>query len=738
MKTTIPVLFLLLLLLGCHGSGAPTATDPSTSDSFQLVRIANEEELTDQLKQGITKRTGATSSWEMDTSAPVASNGNEAGGSDQTTTSTTNLQVSGVDEADSIKSDGTYLYQLVSSPEIFYYGGIETGGVAIDPATPTTNSDPFAPVPTSDTGNKVRILRMLSQPTRTELVTELSLGSSNDPRTDGLYLVTGRSAQQPDLLITLAGRTSNWQGMWFEPWYWSSGKTQVTVINVSDPTTPTTSTTLELDGSLISSRRIEETLYLITRYQPGLTGYQPYPYTTEQIAENQRLVGQATLDDLLPGYSVNSGPDQPLVEATACYGVPSSTENELSGDLITITAIDLADPEHPVSQCLVGATETIFVSSQSLYLASTRYQYDQIIALDDQVGSSDGTVITSTPPTTPPSIASLTYPETVYTDLHKFSLSAITMNYRGSATVAGHLGWEQDKKSFRLGEENDVLGVVTSTGETWLGNASTHLTMLKESGDNATLAMVSELPNSTRSDPIGKTGENLYAARFLGNRLYLVTFLVTDPLYAIDLTDPADPVILGELSIPGYSDYLHPVNENLLLGIGKDAQSSGSDGDGRGAWYQGIKIALFDVSQPAAPVAIDTLTIGKRGSDSTVLSDHHGFSFLQGADGIFRFAMPLSRNDGSPSYGDPTEPWTYYNWSDTGLGLFEINGEGSEATLTHTGTLVVETATSTGSYPTGSLTDDRSVLTTDGVYYSHNGMIWSADWLTPMTPLGPE
>ncbi len=120
-------------------------------------------------------------------------------------------------------------------------------------------------------------------------------------------------------------------------------------------------------------------------------------------------------------------------------------------------------------------------------------------------------------------------------------------------------------------------------------------------------------------------GETIYSARFMSKRGYLVTFKKTDPLFVIDLSNPQNPEVLGELKISGYSDYLHPYDENHIIGIGKEAVAAEG---GDFAWYQGIKIALFDVSDVNHPVEIgDPYVIGDRGTDSPVLYDHKAFLF---------------------------------------------------------------------------------------------------------------
>ena len=164
----------------------------------------------------------------------------------------------------------------------------------------------------------------------------------------------------------------------------------------------------------------------------------------------------------------------------------------------------------------------------------------------------------------------------------------------------------------------------TTTATTAAIESPGRLTILKESA--GALAVVGELPNAARPEPLGKPGEQLYASRFIGNRGYLVTYRLTDPLYVLDLSDPADPKVAGELEVDGYSDYLFPLSENLLLGVGKDAISDGASGDGRFAWYQGVKVSLIDVSDPARPREAARSIIGRRGTDATVLRDHHGIA----------------------------------------------------------------------------------------------------------------
>jgi uncharacterized secreted protein with C-terminal beta-propeller domain len=169
------------------------------------------------------------------------------------------------------------------------------------------------------------------------------------------------------------------------------------------------------------------------------------------------------------------------------------------------------------------------------------------------------------------------------------------------------------------------------------------------------------------------SGETIYSARFMGERGYLVTFKQIDPLFVIDLSDPYDPEVLGYLKVTGYSDYLHPYDEDHIIGIGKETTDAGEF-----AWYQGVKISLFDVTDVSNPVEISKLEIGDRGTDSPVLRDHKAFLFDRARDLLVMPILEASVNvsaypEGVPSwaYGEPVYQGAYvFNISvDNGLQL---------------------------------------------------------------------
>jgi uncharacterized secreted protein with C-terminal beta-propeller domain len=130
-------------------------------------------------------------------------------------------------------------------------------------------------------------------------------------------------------------------------------------------------------------------------------------------------------------------------------------------------------------------------------------------------------------------------------------------------------------------------------------------------------AVGGELVQVGHVDGLGET-EQIYSVRFMGDMAYVVTFRQTDPLYVIDLSDPTMPEAVGELKILGYSAYLHPVGEGLLMGVGQDATDQGRT--------QGTQVSIFDVTDPADPTRLDTYTLSE-GSNSQVEYDHHAFLY---------------------------------------------------------------------------------------------------------------
>ncbi|MEW6221948.1 MAG: beta-propeller domain-containing protein [Candidatus Hadarchaeota archaeon] len=183
------------------------------------------------------------------------------------------------------------------------------------------------------------------------------------------------------------------------------------------------------------------------------------------------------------------------------------------------------------------------------------------------------------------------------TAVHKIPMASGKIMYRGEAEVPGRV-----LNQFSMDEYRGYFRIATTTGYEWDDSARNHIYVL-----NGDLEIVGKLENLAPT-------ERIYSARFMGDRAYLVTFRRTDPLFVLDLSNPAAPRVLGELKIPGYSDYLHPYDSTHIIGVG------------RGEWGE-VKIALFDVSNPENPEEISKYEVGGWGNDSYALQDHKAFLF---------------------------------------------------------------------------------------------------------------
>ncbi|MDP6536929.1 MAG: beta-propeller domain-containing protein [Gammaproteobacteria bacterium] len=600
----------------------------------------------------------------QESAASVATDSSDSSAS-STQVSTTNVQEAGVDEADIIKTDGEILYVLRNCGQENCIAN-------------------FSLDATQAAAEEIGVY----QPEEDELFITA----------DSMYLVQG-DEQSDDILVTLSGQ--NAFIAWLDVWGWRDSQLELEFLDAGDPANLSLANKLTIDGSLISSRRIGDVLYLVSRYTPFIPNYNPYAYDDETRLANDALLEDITLADLTPKATFLNQPEQPLITSDQCYLATGAVDASRSASLITITAIPLSNPSAFDSSCFLGNTETVYMTPRSLYLATTQYEYS--------VFSTDA----------------LFYRPDHKTAIHKFALVEASVEYRGSGEVDGHLGWHEDKRSFRMGangENDEYLNVVTSIGETWNDSSSTRLSVLK---DNA-----GELQTVDFIDGIGKPGEQLYAARFFGDRAYLVTFRVIDPLYVVDLSDQENPNIAGELEIEGYSDYLHPVDEDLLLGIGKDAipdDGSTDFGFARGAWYQGVKLSLFDVSDLATPTEINSLLYGKRGSESEVLYDHHGISFLPATESNpARFAIPIQVHATEPDYAwfDPQEPNAWYAFTSKGLYSFEADASG----LSQAGYIEADSTSSVETFNFWGSFGDRSVLANDAVFYVHQGEVKASMW----------
>ena len=366
------------------------------------------------------------------------------------------------------------------------------------------------------------------------------------------------------------------------------GGTQVLEIDISVPSAPRLLRSLETYGAFVTARLVGASVRLVVTHD-GIASSVVGRYSRNGF---QRSVAGATLATWLPLYTVNHytslinrWSDGSLVE---CDRVVTPAEV----DSAETTVVLAFDAERGLGEWdaagVVGEASAVYASRDSLYVAIPRRFEDE-------------------------------------TQIHRWDFSAEgSPTYRGAAEVNGHL-----INQFAMSEFDGHLRVA-STRFDRVGSSS-ELTVFTV-GDDA----LQELASLQGLGP----NERIYAVRFLGDRAYVVTFRQIDPLFIIDLSDPAEPRVAGELKIPGFSAYLHPLGDGLLLGVGQDA-------DPRTGRPLGPQATLFDVSDPAAPTSLGRVALSSASTSPTfehrAFTYHEGRAFIPAGDDAELFAVRVSR-----------------------------------------------------------------------------------------------
>lgn len=369
---------------------------------------------------------------------------------------------------------------------------------------------------------------------------------------------------------------------------YGTGRATLTEVDVSDPANPTVMHTLALDGAYLNARLVGETArVVVSATNPAFPFVYPSNDSPEalDLAEeaNRRLIEASTIEDWLPTATLDEEP----TEVIDCESVEQPAEFSGFG-FLTVLTVDLTEPlGAPPSTSVLADGQTVYASAEHLYVATSRPPEP---AADDA---------TTTPDVLPPV-------EDYETALHQFSIAGDgPATYLASGVVPGHL-----LNQFSMSEHEGRLRVATTEGAPWSAteDAASRVAVLEAQGD--------ALVEVGAVEDLGVT-EQIYAVRFLGDTGYVVTFRQTDPLFVIDLSDPAAPALRGELEIPGYSSYLHPLDEGHLLGIGQDADASGAT--------RGLQASVFDVTDPTAPTRVGQVVFP--GSWSSAEYDHHAFLY---------------------------------------------------------------------------------------------------------------
>ena len=634
---------ILLALAGCSSSNSPTDTPPPVG---LLSAVTDAAAFEASIKEGLTAMSSDEQLALAGPASDAAAGGNFTG---------TYTQEQNVDEFDAVRYDGEHLF--VAPRRYFHCCFILADSGA-----------PFVEPP--EIQRSIRILATDPANGVADLVSEIPLES--DISVQGMYT-------EGDRMVALTGRSiyGTFGELWADIAIWAPEKLGFRVYDVADSANPALEFDATIDGVFVESRRIGNTVYIVSRYTPWVEGLHYYVSTAAESAENQALLADKTLDDLLPKVTV-AGETRPLVAPERCY-VSSEDTSSTHPVITSVTAIPIDNPSAFQTTCYKENAYGVYVSENALYLTESR---------PDPGLAREGTRI------------------------HKFALSGTDVRYRGSADVKGSV-WRGGQADFRMSEHNGDLRLLSTEWDSNSVDFVDHfLYVLRESNTRPDLEIVSTLPNNSRPEEIGKPNEALFGVRFLGDVAYAVTFEQIDPLYAIDLSDPADPFIAGELEVTGFSDFLHPVNDDLLLGLGADANG-------------GVKLELFDVSNIAQPLSRGTAVLGGRGSYSEARYDRHAFTYQVGADGIDRFAIPahVYAEDGS---------WQFLGSS---LYLFEIRDKDMPA-LAALNSVGPISPPSTGSEPDW-VERSRSFVHDDTVFYVRNETVWASFWHTPSIVNGP-
>ncbi len=689
-KYTLLAVSIALCSCGGGSGGGSENTNPTTPNPVDepaptglLIPVETQEQLVESFRQGFdeiiepaveTGMDGGTTGGVMPVvDMPVAEATSSDSAASRSFTTTYTLE-KGVDEHDAVKYDGSHLFIAPSrSMDCCFI----VDDIVFEDDIMIANDAIMLPEETvmQDDEHSIRILATDPEQAGATQVGSIELDINRS--VEGLYIDGSQ-------LVSI--NSSGWWGLYGEafisPRTWQGQSTGLAIYDISDTANPTMDWQIDIEGGFISSRKKGDTVYLVARHTPRADGLHYYPSDDEMIAENQTTLDALSAEDILPKISIN-GTESSLLGATDCSitdaehsALPARTYTPTMTLLIAIDLAQSTDGEPSVAQaiCYMEPTSGIYVSENAIYLTQTDYQNSE-----------------------------------TRTFVHKYALNE-EISYSGSGVVAGNISGSST--DFRINEYADHLRLVTTQFTSDSADRFDHqVFVLKQSETTAELETVATLPNAERPNEIGKPNEDLYGVRFLGDTLYLVTFERTDPLYVIDLSNATDPLIAGELSVPGFSDFLHPVNNELLLGLGQDEN-------------QAVKLELFNVASIESPYSLGTVSLAPEASwsRSEARYNHHAFTYQAISESTDRFSIPLSlglydKNDG-------------YREEDR-LYLFEIDSKDTPelSSMIEVGHIKAK------SQWWNSL--QRAVFDGDAVYFINGSSVWSTLWDNPTEQQGP-
>jgi hypothetical protein len=565
--------------------------------------------------------------------APAATAGHAAAAADAAAPahSETETQVKGVDEADIVKADGTQLYVLHGqkflivdawpAQRLAVAGGVDVEG---EP-TEMFVADGKAVIFSTVDGRSVYASAGISPraPYSDAYGTPLDSGAADVALPSGVQYSGGNTYQQ--------------------------ALTKVTVLTI-DGGSANVARELYFEGSYLSSRRVGSKVRVVLeggahgpalQYSPAspsfgvsANGVPMSPAQTDQIAAweqlrstNESAIAATSYLDWVPtAFTKDANGVEAKPMACGDFYVPQAGSTEFG--VTQLQAFDLNVPaQAPRAVAIVGAAQTVYGNEHSMVLAGRAYR-DPWLMRQSYAGNSlaDGTTPVSIP------VETLNY-----THLHLFDVGSqpLQPSYVSSGTVPGDV-----KDQFALDEKNGMVRVTTTEQRSGpprsdgKGNEVSHVFVLRSGAEGLSL-----LGDAGEIAP----GEQLYATRYVGDKAYVVTWHVTDPLFVIDLSNPAHPRVLGELKIPGFSEYMHPLDDTHLLTIGRETDDTGHQHTDGGYWY-GLAIQVFDVTDPLNPaLAHKYVYDGGDYATSEATQNHKAFTYF---DDRKLLAFPYVRQSG--------------------------------------------------------------------------------------------
>lgn len=536
------------------------------------------------------------------TAAPEAAVGSSSESKGSVTVQTTNKnygetneQVKGVSEADIIKNDGRFLY--IVNPENTdwhsYYQELEKIVFENDNLTDVTSGDtvqvspgynPQAVTTEAVPENQAESVEAEAQneetqvPESNEEATETEIPelkyqctiSIIEPTENGnLNLVSKINVEKPEneniyfmraqemyvsgnklyVILNCSERaddetSENEKTRSYYYGYRGKSLTSVVAYDITDKNNIREEWRIYQDGSYISSRLIGDELVLLSNYYVDISGEE------DEIKKN-----------CVPEISTDGKDFQRVSNSCICI-----MEEVYNTSYLVASVMDVDDKSTLKTKAVLGAGENVYCTTETLYATSSKYESTDMA--EAVFGASS----------------------TMKTQILKFDIRNYNIEYLKSATIDGTA-----LNQFSIDEYNGYLRIATTSGS-WGDNLVNQLYILDENLE--TKGLLKDIAK----------GERIKSVRFTGNTAYVVTFIQTDPLFVIDLSNPEAPVILGELKIPGFSTYLHPVADGLVLGVGRDGTDTGTNG--------GLKVSLFDVSDPKKPKESAKITLDAISSEN--------------------------------------------------------------------------------------------------------------------------